>query len=242
MAEQYSATWTGTRVEHWLTLLGGTALVVYGLARRSVGGVALALLGGDLIYHELAHEHVHIHQVYGLDVPRVQVVEEKTPQVEGVKIQRSVTINRSPEDLYRFWRNWENLPRVFDYIRSVKPVDSTHSHWIATSPAGLTIEWDTAIAEDVPNQLISWRSVEGAAVSTAGSIRLTRPADGKGTRVSVTLEFDPPSGPLGKAFAELLGEMPSQTTREQLNRLKQMLETQEPSPVRTSLRTLWESR
>ncbi len=226
-------------LENWLSLLGGGVLVAYGLARRSIVGTLLALLGGDLIYHGLARGDKHIHQVFGLDLPLEALAVEPAPRHVGIRIQRSVTINRSPEELYRFWRNPENLVRVFDHIRSIKAIDGANSHWVANTARGVAVEWDSEITEDIPGRLIAWQSVAGSIVANSGSVQFVKSITGRGSRVSVTLEYEPRPGAAGEAFLALLGESPSQTVRTQLSRLKQMLETKKSSPFRLSLVLLW---
>ncbi|MBI4788474.1 MAG: SRPBCC family protein [Chloroflexi bacterium] len=212
------------RVERWGSMVGGGALILYGLTRRSLGGVALALLGGDLVYHGLARNEGHLHEVFGFETAKDQVPAMTIPFGHGFKIERSVRIDRSPEELYQFWRDFENLPRFMDHVESVHTLGDGRSHWVAKAPAGLKVEWDAEIINDIPNELIAWRSVENADVPNAGSVHFDRASDGHGTKVSVILKYDPPAGPIGAAIAKLFGEAPSQTVRADLYRLKQLME------------------
>ena len=212
------------QVERWGLMIGGGALLLYGLTRRSLGGIAMALLGGDLIYHSVVRNDGHLHEVFGIETPKDRVPAMTIPHGHGFKIERSVTIDRSPEELYQFWHNFENLPRFMDHLESVQVIDNRRSHWVAKAPAGLMVEWDAEIINDIPNELIAWRSDENADVPNAGSVHFDRSARGHGTKVSVILKYDPPAGPLGAAIAKLFGEAPSQTVRADLYRLKQIME------------------
>jgi uncharacterized membrane protein len=216
-------------VERWGSMLGGGALLVYGLTRRSFGGIALALLGGDLVYHGIARDNGHIHEIFGLETPKDRVPAVSIPHGHGFKIERSVTINRSPEELYRFWRDFENLPRFMEHLESVSTIDNLRSHWVAKAPAGLKVEWDAEIISDIPNELIGWRSLEGSDVPNAGSVHFRPLSRGHGTRVSVVLKYDPPVGPVGAGIATLFGEAPSQTVRADLLHLKRLFQVVDTS-------------
>lgn len=153
----------------------------------------------------------------------------------------SVTIRRSGEDLYRFWRDVQKLPSFMYHLESVRVDGDRRSHWTAKAPAGRTVEWDAEIVEDRPGELIAWRSLGGADVGNTGSVRF-RPAPGdRGTEVSVGIEYSPPGGALGAVVAKLLGEEPEQQIKDDLRRFKQLMETgevvrSEGSPAGTSVR------
>ena len=143
---------------------------------------------------------------------------------QGIKVEESVTINRPVLEVYRFWRNFENLPRFMDHLESVTVIDDTHSHWVAKGPAGTKVEWDAVIHNEVDDELIAWRSLPGAEVNNAGSVHFTPTPDGTGTDVRVVLSYEPPAGKLGAAVAKLLGEEPSQQVAEDLRRFKQVMD------------------
>jgi uncharacterized membrane protein len=144
---------------------------------------------------------------------------------QGVKVEESVTINRPVLEVYRFWRNFENLPRFMDHLESVTVIDDTRSHWVAKGPAGTKVEWDAIIHNEVSDELIAWRSLPGAEVSNAGSVHFTPTPDGTGTDVRVVLSYEPPAGMLGVAVAKLLGEEPSKQVAEDLRRFKQVMDS-----------------
>jgi uncharacterized membrane protein len=143
----------------------------------------------------------------------------------GVHVDESVTVNRPVAEVYRFWRNFENLPNFMNHLESVSQRDAGISHWVAKGPAGTTVEWDARIINEVDNKVIGWQSIEGATISTAGSVNFAETP--RGTEVRVHLQYNPPAGKIGAAVAWLLGEEPSLQIREDLRRFKQLMETGE---------------
>src|SRR5262249_48185152 len=89
----------------------------------------------------------------------------------GINVETSITIKESPERLYRFWRNFEHLPHVISHLDSVRVTAPTRSCWIVKAPAGVRLEWDAEIINDMPNELIAWHSVAGPHVIHPGSVR-----------------------------------------------------------------------
>ena len=145
----------------------------------------------------------------------------------GIAVQQRVTVNRPPEEVYAFWRNFENLPRFMHHLEEVRVLDGRRSHWTARAPAGTSVAWDAETTDDRPNELIAWRSVEGADVPNEGEVRFVRAAGGRGTEVHVRLRYEPPAGKLGALVAKLFGEEPNQQVAGDLRRFKQVLETGE---------------
>jgi uncharacterized membrane protein len=143
------------------------------------------------------------------------------------QVTSSVTINRPPEEVYRFWHDLQNLPRFMANLETVRPRDDRRSHWIARGPAGGKIEWDAELVEDRPNELISWRTLPGADIAHAGVVRFTRAPGGRGTELSVEMDYLPPGGLFGMRLAKLVGRDPRQQLENDLRRLKQVLETGE---------------
>ena len=144
---------------------------------------------------------------------------------QGNKVEESVTINRPVLEVYRFWRNFENLPRFMDHLESVTVIDDARSHWVAKGPAGTRVEWDAIIHNEVEDELIAWRSLPGAEVNNAGSVHFTPTPDGSGTDVRVVLSYEPPAGMVGVAVAKLLGEEPSKQVADDLRRFKQVMDS-----------------
>ncbi len=162
----------------------------------------------------------------------------------SVQVKKSITINRSPEALYQFWHELQNLPLFMNDLESVQITGEKRSHWVAKGPAGKRIEWDAEITEDRPNELIAWRSLEGSQVENSGSVRF-EPARGKpGTVVRAEIEYRPPAGLLGVTVAKLLGAEPKQQLHDNLHRFKQLMETgeiitTEGQPAGRSQSTSW---
>jgi uncharacterized membrane protein len=144
-----------------------------------------------------------------------------------VRTKRSLTINKTPEECYAFWRNFENLPQFMRHLESVTVTGERRSHWHARAPAGVTVEWDAETIEDRPNELIAWRSTEDADVFNAGTVRFERAPGGRGTEVRVELEYKPPLGKLGSKVAMLFREEPGQQVMDDLRHFKQVMETGE---------------
>ena len=211
-------------VERWVSLLGGGLLALDGLRRGSLGGLVEAGAGASLLTRGLTG-HCGLYATLGINTARHGPAASVSAG-RGVKVVKAVTINRPAEELYRFWRNFENLPRFMRHLESVK-VEGNRSHWIARAPAGFTVAWDAEIINEQPNTLIAWRSLEGSQVSTAGSVHFSRAPGNRGTEVRVTLKYDPPAGKLGTLVARLFGEEPGQQIDEDLRRFKQLTEAGE---------------
>ena len=143
------------------------------------------------------------------------------------RVEASITINRPVGDVYRFWHDFERLPQFMGHLESVRVLGDGRSHWRAKAPHGKTVEWDAEVAEDRPDERIAWRSVGDAAVEDSGTVRFTSAPGGRGTEVRVALDYRIPGGKVGATFAKLFGEEPEQQTRDDLRRLKQVLETGE---------------
>jgi uncharacterized membrane protein len=166
----------------------------------------------------------------------------------AVRIAQSVIINRSPDELYKFWQNFNNLPRFMEHLESVD-VDQTVSqtrlsHWVLKAPAGITVEWDAEIIEDRPNEMIAWRSLEGSYVDHMGSVRFERLPGERGTLVRVRLQYTPPAGVIGVSMLKLLGEDPNWQVKKDLRRFKQIMEageilTTEGQPAGRNYHTTW---
>lgn len=200
--------------ERLLYALGGGALVLVGLSRRSLPGMGLAAVGGSVAYHALTG-HWPMQQSNGIDADY------------SIRVNRAVTINKPVEELYRLWRDFENLPRLMSHLESVTVQDGKRSHWVASAPLGKTVEWDAEIINEDENRLIAWRSIGDADVESAGSVRFEKAPGDRGTEVHVKMEYMPPGGVAGAMFAKLFQEEPSQQVHADLQRLKQTLEAGE---------------
>jgi uncharacterized membrane protein len=203
--------------ERWGSLITGGALVLTGLSQRSLRGALLAIAGGTLGYHGAAGQKSLQDQVT-----------EATGMDKGIRVEKTVTIqNKSPEELYRFWHNFENLPTFMKHLKSVTVISDTRSHWIANAPMGGSVEWDAEIITDQENQLITWASIEGADIDNSGFVRFQPAPEGRGTEMKVVIEYSPLGGALTAAIAKVFGEEPEQQIGDDLRRFKMLMEAGE---------------
>jgi uncharacterized membrane protein len=144
-----------------------------------------------------------------------------------IRVQKSITVSRPPEEVYRFWHDFQNLPRFMHHLVSVQVTGERRLHWVAKAPGGKTVEWDAEIIDDRPNERIAWRSLAGADVDNSGSVRFERAPGGRGTEVRVEMQYSPPGGVIGATIAKLFGEAPEQQVQEDLRRFKQVMEAGE---------------
>ncbi|MBN3943083.1 SRPBCC family protein [Nostoc sp. NMS9] len=204
-----------SEVERWASLIGGGAMVLMGLKRGSLRGALTALAGGGLIYQGATKQST------------IQQAQEAIGINQPIKVEKTVTINKSAEELYRFWHNFENLPTFMKHLKSVKVYNEKRSHWIANAPLGNSVEWDADILEDRENEFISWASVEGADVDNSGFVRFKKAPGDRGTEVKIVLEYNPPGGALAATVAKLFGEEPEQQIGDELRRFKMLMEAGE---------------
>jgi uncharacterized membrane protein len=142
----------------------------------------------------------------------------------GVLVNETIVIHSTPDELYRFWRAFQNLPRVMRHLESVVDLGGSRSRWKAIAHGLGTYEWEAEVINDEPGKLIGWRSLPGSDVTSAGSVNFDSDRANGGTRVTVRLQYDPPGGKLGAFFAKAFGEDPGAQIREDLQRLKNHLE------------------
>lgn len=147
--------------------------------------------------------------------------------LQAMRATTAVTVNRPPEEVYAFFSDLENLPTFMDHLDSVRTTGEGRSHWVAKAPAGRTVEWDAEVTEDEPARGIAWRSLEGSGVDNSGAVRFAPAPAGQGTEVRCEIRYDPPGGVVATLVAKLFGEEPSQQLKDDLRRMKQVLETGE---------------
>jgi len=204
-------------LERGLSLIGGSALMLYGL-RRSLGHLALMLGGGALIYRGLTG-YCAAYQALGVDTAH------RTGH--GVALRATITVNKPTVEVYQFWRHLENHPRFMQHLESVVSANGKRSHWVAKTPLPAPITWDTDIVAERENTLLSWRSLPGSDVDHAGTVRFRELPRGRGTEVRVRLEYAPPGGTVGVAVANLFKILSEQQLKEDLRRFKQIIEADE---------------
>jgi uncharacterized membrane protein len=139
--------------------------------------------------------------------------------------ERSITIGRSADELYRLWRDPRNLSQIMGHIGAVSAQSAERTHWSVHAPVGRNIEWDTEIVEDRPGELLRWQSLADADVPNEGALRFRAAPRDWGVEVTLRVSFDPPGGALGKAA--LLGDLPETLVGKALRRFKSLAETGE---------------
>jgi uncharacterized membrane protein len=209
--------------ENWLALGTGALLLLVGASRRSAIGACLAVSSAPLLYRGITGRWPGV--LNGL----VQSDSTKTALggERGVHVRESVRLEVPVADVYRFWRRLDNLPRFMTHLNRVTETPGGTSHWVAAGPAGLAVEWDAEVINEIENKVLAWRSLPGSDVVTAGSVHFDAARGGRGTQVSVHLQYAPPAGKAGALVASLFGRAPSQTVREDLRHFKQLLEAGE---------------
>lgn len=224
-------------VERALSITGGGLLAVYGLGRRGVPGTALALTGAALVLRGVTGR-CRVYEALGVDHSdhagergRSWLVQQHGPSAvldarRAERVVRSVTVARPRAELYAYWRDLENLPRIMRHVESVTVLDERRSRWTTRGPAGRTVEWEAVINHEREDELIGWKSAPGADVPNAGSVRFTDTPDGRGTEILVTLEYVAPGGAVGAAVARLLGDDPGRQIDEDLRLFRSTMERQ----------------
>jgi uncharacterized membrane protein len=202
------------------------------VARLAGDVIDLALLGGALVRDSGSRGRTLFGLTNVAGVTAADAIEthrlrsSRTPATRALAVKKAVTVNRPPEEVYGYWRNFESFPRFMAHVEQVEASDATRSHWVVKAPAG-KVEWDAELTEDRPAELIAWRALPGSRVEHTGRVRF-RPAPGdRGTEVEVELRYAPPAGTLGATVAKLTGEEPATQLADDLRRFKQVVETGE---------------
>lgn len=143
---------------------------------------------------------------------------------DSTSVKAAITVWRPREEIYAFWHDFQNLPRFMTHLEAVEPAGDGRSHWKAKAPTGGTVDWDAEVVTDLPNELIAWRSLPGADVENAGTVRFQPAPGGAGTEIRLDMEYKPPGGAVGVTLAKLFGEEPRQQVEDDLRRFKQVLE------------------
>ena len=224
--------------ERVVSAVAGAALVLVA-ARRRRAAHFLIPLAGSLLLRGITGRCT-VNRAIGRNSARREQAASPVASVargEGIKVERSLTIERPSEELFAFWRDFENLPRFMEHLESVTVLTPLRSRWTVRAPAGTRVSWDAEIHNEVPDQLIAWRSLPGADVPNAGSVHFPPRAGGAAAEVRVVLSYEPPAGRVGAALAKLFGEEPHRQVDEDLRRFKQVMESGEvplPAPVEPS--------
>ena len=196
----------------------GGALLLLGLRKRGFLGLSMAAVGGYLAYRA-ATGNDPVMAAAGLN--------GTANAAKPIFVEHSVVIDRPADQVYAYWRQLENLPRIMSHLESVTVLDERRSRWVAKAPLGTHVEWEAEIVNDKPGERIGWHSLPGATVDNAGSVQFESLPNG-GTRIHVALSYRPPAGALGAAVAKLFGEEPSQQIADDLQNFKTTFEGANP--------------
>lgn len=193
-----------------VTGLGGGALLLYGMTRRGIIGTTVGLAGLGLAARGVTN--IELKRIIGVGGGR-----------RAIDIQKTINVNAPVDEVYSFWKNYENFPRFMDHVHEVRAIDDGRSHWVVSAPAGTTVEWNAVTTKDIPNEVIAWKSEPDATVKSAGIVQFEPNPDGS-TRITVRMSYNPPAGAIGHAIASLFGADPKQAMDEDMVRLKSLLE------------------
>lgn len=227
-----------SETERMVSGMIGLGLLLRSISRSSWIGSAASVVLGTALIHRAATGRCALYGALRIDTTcshdTSRIGRRKIHTERATKIEHSISIERSPEELFRFWRRLDNLPTIMRHVRSVEVINDRLSHWtISTLPGAPTIEWDAEIINEVNNERIGWRTLHGASVAHAGSVEFQPEGDGGTTRLTVTLQYDPPAGPMGAAVASLLGQDPKHTIAEDLSRFKEKMESERREAVKS---------
>ena len=210
--------------ERAVSVAAGAIVALSGITRGTLRGLLMAGVGGMLI-HRGVTGRCAAYTSLGINTADEGPTEEEI-SAKGVHVEQALCINKPADELYRYWRNFENLPRIMTHLESVRVTAERTSHWVAKAPriAGGSVEWDAEITADEPDSRIAWRSLPGSDIDTAGEVRFARALGDRGTEVHVSMSYVPPAGKLGHWLTSMLGQNPKRMIREDLRNFKRIME------------------
>src|SRR5690606_35609887 len=127
----------------------GAGALAYGLAKRDALGAGIGLIGAALAARSATN--LRFDRLIGTGGGR-----------EAVTVQKTLTIDAPVENVYKLWSNFENFPMFMSNVLEITGGREGISHWKVEGPGGVPVEWDAEITRVVPNEMIAWKSVEGA--------------------------------------------------------------------------------
>lgn len=210
--------------ERVLSVTGGALLAAIGLRRGSLGGALLAVIGGALVFRG-ASGYCPLNEAIGRNTA------EGKAETDVIEIAEVVTINKPREEVYKYWRRLENLPKFMTHLQSVNQLDNKRSHWVASIPGTENfenvgnVEWDAEIVEEEENSRLVWRSVPGASIDNSGEVRFTNAPQGRGTELHAVIKYRPPQGMIGEVASKLLNPVFKKMVEGDIKRFKRLLET-----------------
>lgn len=208
------------QVDRWGYAAAGIALLAWGSRRRGLAGAGAGGLAAWLMYQAYTGNNP-LFESLGIRVNRRP---SETGVRETIAIEDALTVGKPREALYGFWRDLENLPRFAPFVRRVQVLDERRSYWEVEGPYGGSVEWESEITRDQPNEEIEWRTTADRKITHFGSVSFRDAPAGSGTIVRVHLEYVSPAGSLGAVLARLLGRAPQSMVEQALRNLKQLLE------------------
>lgn len=215
-------------IERAFSLLAGGALVAgstyLALNKRTGTGLLLGALGGGLVYRGVSG-HCGLYSRLGIGSEDAR--RGSHPLSRSIHVDTGIIIDRPVEELFEFWRDFSNLPRIMSHLERVDILDATRSRWVAQGPVGRSVEWIAEITDEEPNEMIAWQSVPGSDIDHQGVVHFWTKPGGEGTVIKVSMSYHPPAGVLGLLVARLLGETPEQQIQEDLRRFKRDAENGE---------------
>ena len=216
--------------ERVVSAVSGGALIAYGVKRKDWLGALLGVVGGAFALRG-ATRHCQLYDALDVDTSEKSLFargkeQAKTWLETETEVIKSVTINKPAAELYKFWRDFENLPKFMNHLESVKVINQKKSEWTAKAPLGYEVTWEAQISQDVENKLIAWRSIEGSQIPNSGKVEFNETKD-RGTEVKVTIRYEPPAGKIGELAAKVLTEEPNTQVAEDLRRFKSLMEAGE---------------
>jgi len=103
------------------------------------------------------------------------------------RIEKAIEVDVPCRTAYNQWTQFESFPAFMEAVDQVEQYDDTHLHWVATV-AGKRKEWNAEIIEQVPDEVVSWRSISGA--MNNGSVNFTTLGPDK-CEVKLILVYEP---------------------------------------------------
>lgn len=204
--------------DRWLSLAAGTVLSTKGIFRRWPGGLLLAIGGGYMVYRGWTGRCSAYRAMGILGFPQ-----------PIVNICQHVTVRRSPEEVYRFWRDFQNLPRFIKYLAEVTPAGDAAARWVVRLPGGFEMAWDTAVVEDRAGVQFVCESLPGQGMEARGEVQFIRAPGDRGTEVRVRLTYRPSGSLIGDTAVWALQGLASQQLKQDLRRFKRLIESQQTS-------------
>lgn len=181
-----------------------------------IGGVVLGVVAAGLFaYYSASRQHTNRRLPF------------MTTKRHRVHLHGSINIDRSAEDIYAYWRDFSQLPKTMSFLERVEDRGAGITHWVAKGPFNTTLEWDSQVVDDLPNERISWNSLEGSDIRTWGDVQFRDNPRRRGTHVMVNFNFEPPGKIAGAAVGRFLSGLENAVLNQNLRNLKAYMETGE---------------